>query len=63
MMDLTEFCINQEETMKIDTGMAETAETCAMNSSSEEVYFRKQLSTRAVHTAILYQMNMEIQNE
>ena len=33
------FRSNQEKTMRIDAGTAETPETCATNSSSEEVYF------------------------
>ena len=32
------FGSNQEETMRTDASMAETPETCALNSSSEEVY-------------------------
>ena len=33
------FGLNQEETMRIDTDMAKSPETCATNTSSEEIYF------------------------
>ena len=33
--------LNQNETMKIDTNMARTSETCTTNALSEEVYFHK----------------------
>ena len=32
------FGLNQDETMRIDADMARTPETCARNSSFEEVY-------------------------
>ena len=43
--------------------MAETAETCALSSSSKEVYSKKGLCALAIHMARLYPINMEIQNE
>ena len=54
------FGLNQDETMRIDADMERTPETCARNSSSEEVYVCKYLYGRAIHTVRLYRMNLEI---